>query len=102
MTRNVCCTNHCRACGGSEGRHFHSVAAFDAHRTGDYASNDPETRRRCVHPLDVLDKSGECRFVALSRSGVCAIGSGDDVTGVTVWTLRAGLDRARELWGTES
>ena len=96
--RTVCCTNHCRACGGEDGTHFHSVAAFDAHRTGDHASNDPETRRRCLHPIEVLDKSGESRFVALTRSGVCSHGFGGDIAGVTVWTLREGLERARDRW----
>lgn len=99
MSRNVCCTNHCRACGGEGGRHFHSVAAFDAHRVGDFTSNDPETRRRCISPLDVIDKHGNPRLVALSASGVCAVASAQAQVGVTVWTMREGLERAREKWG---
>lgn len=99
MSRNVCCTNHCRVCGGPDGRHFHSVAAFDAHRVGEFSSNDPETRRRCVSPLDITDKDGNLRLVALSASGVCAIAASAPVEGVTVWTMREGLERARGYWG---
>jgi hypothetical protein len=98
VSRRVCCTHHCRACGGSEGRHFHSVAAFDAHRVGDFASNDPAKRRRCRSPLDVLTKEGTPRLVALSDSGVCAVAGGEPKTGVTIWTIREGLERARAYW----
>ena len=55
--------------------------AFDAHRVGDHASNDPETRRRCVHPLDLDGK-----LVLLSEDGICRIGGPDVQVGVSVWT----------------
>jgi hypothetical protein len=71
------CTYHCAACG----LHFHSLEAFDAHRVGDHASNDPETRRRCVHPLDLDGK-----LVLLSEDGICRIGGPDVQVGVSVWT----------------
>lgn len=100
-TRNVCCTNHCRACGGEAGRHFHSVAAFDAHRTGDFSSNDPDTRRRCLNPIEVLDRDGNERLVALSTTGVCTADLDAPQTGVTIWTMREGLERARDHWGSK-
>jgi hypothetical protein len=61
----VTCKAHCATCG----RHFGGERAFDLHRTGDYGSNDPETRRRCVSPLD-LDPP---RLEVLSDDGWCEI-----------------------------
>lgn len=86
----VTCKAHCASCG----RHFSGTSAFDLHRTGDYGSNDPETRRRCVSPLD-LDPS---RLEVLSENGWCEISGEhnyDDAKGydvprvlhpVTVWS----------------
>jgi len=80
------CTYHCAACG----LHFHSLEAFDAHRVGDHASNDPETRRRCVHPLDLDGK-----LVLLSEDGICRIGGPDVQVGVNVWTHGGDMARLR-------
>jgi hypothetical protein len=61
--RATTCTYHCSACGA----HFHALEGFDAHRQGDYASDDPEAGRRCVDPRDldeklsILTAEGECR-----------------------------------------
>jgi hypothetical protein len=86
------CTNHCASCG----LHFHSVSAFDAHRVGSFS--DPEDPRRCEHPIDMVDKSGQLRCVELSTDGVCAVYPLAEQQGVTIWTLRAGLEAARERW----
>jgi hypothetical protein len=96
MSRNrraTTCTFHCSACR----RHFHSLAAFDAHRVGDFASNDPDMRRRCEHPLDLLNEDGEMRLVALTERGVCHAYEASEAP-VTVWTMRDSLERARETW----
>jgi hypothetical protein len=90
----VSCTNHCSGCG----KCFHSIRAFDTHRIGDHASNDPETRRRCAHPLDLLDDNGEMRLVALSEQGVCRAYEAPEAP-VSVWTMRDAVERAREVWG---
>ncbi len=66
------CTNHCSACGC----HFHSLAAFDAHREGSYTDG-----RRCVEP-----RYSETLFVALSEDAVCSMYK-TPVAPVTVWTL---------------
>lgn len=87
----TCCTSHCSACG----LHFHSLHAFDAHRQGDYASNDPELGRHCVHPFDldgklvVLTEAGECRMYDDGRGGAVS-------AGVTIWTHGRDLTRMRE------
>jgi hypothetical protein len=52
--RRVSCTYHCSACGA----HFHSEAAFDAHRTP----------AGCIEPMD------HDRFVALATDAKCEIG----------------------------
>jgi hypothetical protein len=95
--RVTTCTHHCSPCG----RHFHSLAAFDAHRIGDFASDDPETRRRCQSPLDAVDGNGEMRLVALTEAGLCAAYEPPEAT-VTVWTMRDRLDRARATWGADA
>jgi hypothetical protein len=78
MPRTTTCTYHCSACG----LHFHSLEAFDAHRVGDFASNDPELGRRCENPLDL-----DARLTLLTVAGECRIGSGVDVKReVTIWT----------------
>lgn len=86
------CTYHCGGCG----RHFHSLEAFDKHRVGDHASNDPETRRRCVSPLDL---DGE-PLVPLTKDGICTIGGAVAEHDVVIWTHGAKLARARALRAT--
>lgn len=82
------CTYHCSRCRA----HFHSLEAFDAHRQGDFNSNDLETGRQCVHPLDLLDADGRQRLSTLTRDGECRMyddGSGTRIQRqVTIWTLR--------------
>jgi hypothetical protein len=74
------CTNHCGACG----LHFHSLAAFDAHRQGDYAKpTGTEEGRHCVHPFDM-----DGRLVAITEYGVCKMYAEPQI-GITVWTLAA-------------
>lgn len=90
MSRTTTCTYHCSACG----LHFHSLNAFDAHRTGDYALNDLEMGRHCAHPFDLDGLLG-----ALTEDGECRMyddGSGVRVErGVTIWTHEADLARLR-------
>jgi hypothetical protein len=90
--RRVRCTNHCSACRG----HFHSLEAFDAHRVGDFKSTDPETRRRCAHPLDLRDADGEMRLLAITESGECAMYS-EVQHGVTIWSSARHQDAAVSL-----
>ena len=92
--RTVTCTNHCGACG----RHFHSLVAFDMHRVGDFASNDPEMGRHCESPLDLLDKNGEMRLEALTEDGVCRVYEPAEAH-VTIWTTTGATERARAVWG---
>lgn len=87
------CTNHCSKCG----THFHSVAAFDAHREGDHASNDPLLGRHCVHPLDKVGKDGRTPFIALTTVGVCNLTGTAALSDVTIWTLRDKLEQARRM-----
>lgn len=79
--KTVTCTYHCGSCG----LHFHALEAFDAHRKGDYASNDPEVGRHCVHPFDL-----DGRLVVLTDAGECRMyddGSGLRVKRLeTIWT----------------
>jgi len=91
--KTVTCTNHCSACG----RHFHSVEAFDIHRTGDYRSSDPETRRRCLDPMDLEDRDGRPRLEWLTLEGECRIGSPPSF-GVTIWTTAGARERMAGLW----
>lgn len=91
--QRVHCTNHCSACGTC----FHSIAAFDAHREGSYSSNDSETRRRCVHPLDKRGKDERTPFIALTTVGVCNAYSDAVKHDVTIWTLRERLEAARAM-----
>lgn len=88
----TCCTNHCSVCN----LHFRSVLAFDRHRIGDYASNDPETARRCAHPLDRVDRRGMAMFELVTSDGVCRIYPPEQ-TGVQIWTLAGSHDRGMAL-----
>jgi hypothetical protein len=99
----VPCTYHCAACDG----HFHSEAAFVTQWQGE--------GRTCIEPLD------DDRFMALSHDAKCELQRveytpvepgnrqvypagwkpGDPpmqrvVEPVTVWTLRAGVEAARD------
>ncbi len=87
------CTNHCSRCG----LHFHSVEAFDAHREGDYASNDPELGRHCVHPLDKQGKDGRTPFITLTTVGVCAMYADNALSDVRIWSMGASVERARTM-----
>lgn len=89
--KTITCTHHC-ACG----RHFHSQRAFDMHRTGDFASSDPETGRRCLSPVEVLDGDGEPWLEALTVSGECRMYA-EVEHGVTVWTDRGARERGAGL-----
>jgi hypothetical protein len=72
------CTHHCGNCG----LHFHSLEAFDKHRTGDHGAPNGSVRgRRCIHPLD-MDGSP---LVAVSEIGECRIGPVLRRP-VTIWT----------------
>jgi hypothetical protein len=88
------CTYHCGACG----RHFHSLSAFDIHRDG----------RRCADPLDLEDRDGKPRLVALARDGRCdhswtqrvRAAGGDEslphsIDGCTIWTDAKNVGRER-------
>lgn len=82
--RVMTCTYHCSSCGLC----FHSLNAFDAHRVGDFGSDDPETGRRCLHPLDLDGRLvalgvGECRVYAEVKRGR------------TIWTHGGDLARMR-------
>lgn len=83
--KTTTCTYHCSACGC----HFHSLEAFDAHRTGDFASDGP-LGRRCVHPLDMdgrlvsLTDAGECRVRGLAERGA-VIWTSDRTKGRRPW-----------------
>lgn len=91
--QRVHCTNHCATCG----THFHSVAAFDAHRAGDHASNDPMEGRHCVHPLDVRGRDDRTPFIALTTVGLCDLARSGPLANVTIWTLRDKLEQARRM-----
>jgi hypothetical protein len=78
------CTYHCQSCG----THFHSLEAFDAHRQGDHASNDPELGRHCVHPFDLAG-----RLTPLTEDGECRISHGDVKRGVTIWATARQIGR---------
>ncbi len=84
------CTHHCAACGS----HFSSLVAFDAHRRGTF---EPPARY-CEEPADMLDTHDRPYFVALSTEGECRLARPPE-TGVTIWTGRAALERAREHFG---
>jgi hypothetical protein len=86
------CTSHCPKCGTC----LHSVQAFDAHREGSFASNDPEVGRHCVHPLDKHGKDGRTPFITLTTVGICSMYA-EERHDVTIWTLREALERARRL-----
>jgi hypothetical protein len=92
MSKTTTCTHHCSACGG----HFHSLRAFELHRAGEFASADPETGRRCLAPVEVLDGDGGQRLEALNGDGECRMYAAR-ARGVTVWAERGSRDRFSEL-----
>ncbi len=86
------CTNHCLTCG----RHFHSLEAFDAHRSGDHrAPLGSETGRRCLAPIECLDTLGELRLETLAEDAICELGDTDLEIGATVWVLAGSRQRAQ-------
>lgn len=90
----------CTYCCGNCGRHFHSLTAFDAHRVGSHsAPRGSEERRRCLAPIEVVDKHGEARLVALTEHGECRM-LADVKHDVTIWTM-AGYDKVRRVFEGE-
>ncbi len=80
------CRCHCRGCGF----HFSSLAAFDAHRFGDYSlpRNDLEARH-CVSP-EFSDAFG-------NEAGACRISSATDEIGA-IWFLTADRAHVRAMF----
>ena len=73
------CTYHCTKCG----EHFHSLASFDHHRSGEW------DKRFCEDPSVVRVESAEGKDKGLAlqkytEDGVCKIGD-KDREGVTIW-----------------
>jgi hypothetical protein len=85
MSPRLTCTNHCSQCG----RHFHSLHAFDAHHI-----HDETGWSVCLDPLDLEDRDGKPRLVALGV-GVCNIYPPYSRE-ATIWTT-ADYKRARVL-----
>lgn len=81
----ITCTNHCGQCS----RHFHSLEAFDLHH-----ARDESGWPICLDPIDLVDRDGRERLVALTTRGECRIY--ERVVGVTIWTV-VGYERARRL-----
>jgi hypothetical protein len=75
--RRTNCTYHCSPCG----RHFHSLNAFDAHH-----EHDETGWPICLDPLDLEDRDGKPRLVALTHDGACRMYADAEQYGVTVWT----------------
>jgi hypothetical protein len=91
------CTNHCTTCG----RHFHSLEAFDAHRTGDHREPlGSEAGRRCIAPIECVDGHGEPKLVPLAENGVCRLGDAGAEIGVTVWTQAGYESKIAHLYGS--
>ena len=82
----VTCTNHCSACN----RHFHSLQAFDAHHI-----RDDTGWPVCLDPVDLEDRFGYPRLVALTEHGACRVYAKPQ-TDCKIWTM-AGYERARVL-----
>ena len=76
------CTYHCSPCG----RHFHSLEAFDLHHERDHTGWP-----HCLDPLDLLDRDGKARLVALTEAGECRVHS-ETKRGVTIWTSARSAD----------
>ena len=85
MRRTIVCTNHCGQCH----RCFHSLEAFDSHHV-----RDETGWPICLAPLDLFDRDGEERLVALTEVGECRMYDKIE-TGVTIWTVAAKLERQR-------
>jgi hypothetical protein len=84
----TCCTSHCSPCG----RHFHSVAAFDLHRVGKFA-----TGRHCASPNELVAEDGSPMLEALTDSGECRMYATVECN-VTVWTLAGARQKAAEAF----
>ena len=72
------CTNHCSACR----LHFHSLAAFEAHRRG-FA---------CLAPADLVDLTGRDRLEVLTEHGECRMYETVE-RDVTIWTMAGSRER---------
>lgn len=79
MAEKKTCVWHCQGCQG----HFHSIASFDFHRSGDYCSN-PET---------VATKDGKLLLQMYTDEGFCDLTTGcwsdgkrvKYISPVTIW-----------------
>jgi hypothetical protein len=92
-SQTTTCTYHCSACG----LHFHSLEAFDAHRTG--AHSEPvgsEGGRRCLDPVEL-----DGRLVMLSDAGECRTYPNDVKRTAAIWTVAGKLARMRDLRGSQ-
>jgi hypothetical protein len=87
MSRTTHCTSHCSQCG----RHFHSLTSFDTHQI-----HDQDGWPICLDPLDLEDRHGKARLVALARNGICDMYA-EIQRDVTVWTM-AGYEKAGETF----
>jgi hypothetical protein len=88
MARQTC-TMHCSDCG----RHFHSLAAFDAHlRRVNEGVNDHGARSYDLKHLDGSDVGLE----AWTREGHCDL-VWPHVSGVTIWQMPMTAERAQAL-----
>lgn len=86
MSPATTCTSHCSQCG----RHFHSLKAFDAHH-----DRDDTGWPVCLDPLDLVDRDGRERLVALTEHGECRMYA-EFQRDVTIWTHAQ--DPAGEAW----
>lgn len=82
------CTNHCSQCG----RHFHSLEAFDVHH-----DHDETGWPVCLDPLDLLDRYGKERLVALTDDGECRMYPPDAERHITIWTTARSKDVGQRL-----
>jgi hypothetical protein len=83
------CTNHCSQCG----RHFHSLAAFDTHH-----QRDDTGWPVCLDPVDLVDRDGRERLVALTEHGECRMYA-DAQRDVTIWTTAQSAEKIAQWRG---
>ena len=88
---NKTCTNHCPCPHLPGGRHFHSLAAFDAH-----LGRDETGWPIHLDPLDIVDGKGEMRLVVYSDDAECRMYT-ETQHHVTVWTT-AGYEEVGDRW----
>lgn len=79
------CRFHCSTCHG----HFSSLAAFDAHRRGEFEPEDGQRPRHCVDLEEYAEEMAEKpKSIAkwCYRDGVCELAKpGSRLEGVLVW-----------------